>query len=409
MLSPTVQPLFFLLLAVATLGARAPQETRPNIVFILADDIGISGFSSTGGAYKTPHVDKLAAEGVRFEHCFSAPLCAPSRALCMTGRYAFRTGVVSNNTGGKARPDRETSIAKLLKGAGYATAVAGKWRQLEYLTTPAEAAAWGFDEFMVWYDKKGGERYWDPHYNHNGKAVEGAQEKYGPDLLHGFVVDFIGRNREKPFFVYYPMVSVHGPILRTPDSAAGGRNHFADNMAYLDKLVGKLAGELDRLGLREKTLVVFTGDNGKPGGGTVDGKPIDGGKGSMKEGGSRVPLVASWKGTTPAGTVLKDLVDFSDFFPTFAELAGAKLPEKTAIDGRSFAPRLKGQPGAPREWVYVHLGQERYVRDARWKLTGDGALSDMKEAPWREIPAASGDAEADAARRRLQAALDGLK
>jgi len=403
--------IFAALLAVVAVGASPAQETRPNIILILADDIGISGFSCYGGGFKTPNVDQLAAEGVRFEHAFSAPLCAPTRALCMTGRYGFRTGVINNATGGKATPKSETIIAKVLKQAGYATAVAGKWRQLEYLTTVEEAKAWGFDEFLVWYDKKGGERYWDPHYNHNGKVQEDTKGKYGPDLCHDFVVDFAGRNKDKPFFVYYPIVLVHAPILRTPDSAAGGRRNFMDdNVAYLDKLMGKLVADLGRLGLREKTLIVFTGDNGKPGGGTVKDRKIDGGKASMKEGGARVPIVCSWKGTTPEGKVLPDLVDHSDLFPTFAELAGAKLPEGVTIDGRSFAPQLRGQPGKPREWVYVQLGQERYVRDARWKLYGDGTLCDMKDAPWSEVKVDAGaEGEAAAARKRLQAALDSLK
>jgi arylsulfatase A len=179
----------------------------------------------------------------------------------------------------------------------------------------------------------------------------------------------------------------------------------------MDKLVGKLAEELDRLRLREKTLIVFTGDNGCVGSRTLGGRPIDGAKGSMKEGGSRVPLIANWKGTTPEGRVSKDLVDFSDFFPTFADLAGAKLPEGVTIDGHSFAPQLRGQAGKPREWVYVQLGAKRYVREARWKLNNDGELFDMKEAPFREIPVAadSDDAEAKAARKRLQAVLDNLK
>jgi len=330
--------------------------------------------------------------------------------MVMTGRYPFRTGVVNNNTGGKATPRSEKFIARVLKETGYATAVVGKWRQLQYLSTPAEARAWGFDEFMVWYDKRGGERYWDPHYNHNGKMVENTKGRYGPDLLHEFIADFVTRHKDQPFFVYYPMPHVHSPILKTPDSREGDRGKalLADNVAYMDKLVGKLAAQLDRLGLREKTLLAFTGDNGQPGGGTVKGRRMDGGKGSMKEGGVRVPLICSWKGTTPAGRVCQDLVDFSDFFPTFADLAGVGLPDGVKVDGSSFAPQLHGRPGQPREWIYVQLGKERYVRDPRWKLYGDGTLCDMKEAPWREI-AAPTDSENSATHRRLQAVLDQLK
>jgi arylsulfatase A-like enzyme len=137
-----------ILVLLAVVGASPPAD-RPNIILIFADDIGIDGFGCSGGSYKTPRIDALAQSGLRYESCFSAPLCGPSRAQILTGRYGFRTGVVSNNTGGKMTPKSETVIAKVLKQAGYATAVAGKWRQLEYLTTAEEAKAWGFDESMT--------------------------------------------------------------------------------------------------------------------------------------------------------------------------------------------------------------------------------------------------------------------
>jgi arylsulfatase A len=402
-------------------SAAAQQGQRPNIIFILADDYGIGGLSCYGSdRFKTPTLDALAQTGTRFEYCFSMPLCAPSRGVCMTGRYPFRTGVVNNGTGGQAHPDKEVCIAKLLKQAGYTTAVAGKWRQLSYFTSKEDAQRWGFDEFLIWgVDGTKGERYWDPSYNKNGQPMPDTQGKYGPDLLHEFVVDFIRRNRDKPFFVYYPSVLIHGPILRTPDSPAEGADHYADNIAYLDKLVGKLIAELDSLNLREKTLVVFTGDNGctpqasgtKGGGsgGTLSGRAIDGAKGSMKEGGSRVPLIVSWKGTTPAGQVLEDLTDFSDFFPTFVELAGAKLPEGVTIDGHSLAPQLMGRRGDPRQWIFVQLSQQWYVRDAHWKLNNQGELFDMKDAPFRETLVEADSAEAQAARAKLQAAMDVLR
>jgi arylsulfatase A len=207
------------------------------------------------------------------------------------------------------------------------------------------------------------------------------------------------------------MVHVHGPILPTPDSPPGNKQLRADNVTYMDKLVGQLVQELDRRQLREKTVILFTSDNGTPGAAdTIGGKALDGGKNSLKEGGSRVPLIVSWKGTVAAGRVSQDLVDFSDFFPTLAELAGGRLPTGVTIDGRSFAPRLRGRPGQPREWVYHQLREGRYVRDARWKLYSDGTLCDMKEAPFREIPVTKGteDGTAAEARKRLQAVLDRL-
>jgi arylsulfatase A len=230
-------------------------------------------------------------------------------------------------------------------------------------------------------------------------------------LIQEFAFDFIARHRDKPFFLYYPTVLVHGPLLPTPDSPPGAKRPRTELVTYLDKQMGKLVEELERQKLREKTIILFTSDNGTPQTDTVRGKALDGVKNTLREGGSRVPLIVSWKGTIAAGQVRQDLVDFSDFFPTLAGLAGAKLPDGVTIDGRSFAPQLRGQPGKPRDWVYVHLNDDRYVRDARWKLYGNGTLCDMKEAPFREIPVAKGteDAAALAARQRLQAALARLK
>jgi arylsulfatase A-like enzyme len=229
-----------------------------------------------------------------------------------------------------------------------------------------------------------------------------------------FALDFLRRHREGPFFLYYPTHLIHGPILRTPDSKQGQEDYYEDNVAYLDKQVGQLVAEIDKLGLREKTLIVFTGDNGTARFGAdrsmIGGRRINGMKGTMLEGGSRVPLIASWQGTMPAGKVADDLIDFSDFYATFAELAGAKMPEQVTFDSRSFAPQLRGEKGAPREWVFVQLGPKWYVREQGFKLNESGELFDMSDAPFEERPVApqSAGAEAKAARERLQAVIDKL-
>ncbi|HUQ72151.1 MAG TPA: sulfatase-like hydrolase/transferase, partial [Planctomycetaceae bacterium] len=172
--------------------------------------------------------------------------------------------------------------------------------------------------------------------------------------------------------------------------------------------------ELEQQGLRKNTLIVFTGDNGSVGGEErltmANGRRVIGQKGTMKEGGSRVPLIVNWPGTTPAGKVLPDLVDFSDFYVTFAELAGAKLPADLKLDGRSFAPQLRGEKGQPREFAFVQLNDEWYARNQQWKLTQAGDLFSMKDAPFDEIAVAkdSSDPAAKVARAQLQAALDEL-
>jgi arylsulfatase A len=235
-----------------------------------------------------------------------------------------------------------------------------------------------------------------------------------PDVMHQHVTDFISRHRDEPFYVYYSLSHVHTEILPTPDSAPDSKDHYADNVAYMDKLVGKLVAELERLKLREKTLIVFLGDNGTATGraarSTVGGRRLSGQKGSMLEGGALVPLIASWPGTTPAGRVSSDLVDSSDFFPTFTELAGAELPEKTILDGRSLAASLRGERGQPRDSIFIQLARMWYAREAAWKLNQAGELFDMAGAPFEEklVAADAKDPAATAARARLQAALDRL-
>jgi arylsulfatase A len=232
--------------------------------------------------------------------------------------------------------------------------------------------------------------------------------------MHKWAVDFIDRHKDQPFFLYYPMSHMHGPIVRTPDSKKGEDKDqlYTDNVDYMDMLVGKLMKELDRQHLRENTVVIFTGDNGTARFGvekaTVDGKSISGRKGTMLEGGSRVPLAVSWPGHTPAGKTNNDLIDFSDFFGTVAELTAAKLPPGLKVDSHSFAPQIEGKQGSPREWVYVELNGNSYVRDKKFKLTAGGEMFDLSEAPFKEIPVAADtkDPRAVAARKALQVVLD---
>lgn len=222
-------------------------------------------------------------------------------------------------------------------------------------------------------------------------------------------MSFLAKPKDKPFLIYYAMSHIHGEIVRTPDSKPGADENqlYTDNIEYMDKLVGKLMAELDRLHLREKTLVLFTGDNGTSGGysrrSTVNGKPLSGHKLKLLEGGSRVPLIANWPGVTPAGKVVNGLVDFSDFFPTFADLGGANLPAGVKLDGHSFAPQLRGEKGAPRDWVYVQLAGNWYVRSSGFKLTRDGEFYDMSDAPFSEKRATN-----ETERAKLQAILGQL-
>src|ERR1019366_4270833 len=325
----------------------------------------------TGGPYKTPNIDSLAAGGIRFQYCYATPLCGPSRCELLTGRYPFRTGLISNQSAAALAAHKEIMLPTVMKKAGYVTACVGKWGQMPY--GPGE---WGFDEYFSF---RGSGQYTTAQvkqYQVNGTWKPLHDGEYIPDLMHIFIVSFLAKHKDQPFFLYYPMDHIHGPIVPTPDSKPGADKDrlYADNIEYMDKLVGK---------------------------------PISGMKATMLEGGSRVPLLVNWPGVTAAGKVIHDLTDFSDFFATFAELGGAKLPEGVTIDSHSFAPQIKGERGTPRDWIYVELNGRSYVRDARYKLYRRGDLFDMSEAPFKEIPVPrdTQDAGAIAARKQLREIL----
>ena len=393
---------------VAVFGALAAD--KPNIVFILADDLGIGNVGCYGAdaTVKTPHIDALARGGTRYSNAYTVPLCGPSRAAILSGRYAFRTGATNQDATGEMKPSVETFLPKTLKAAGYASSMIGKWGQL-----PLGPAEFGFDEHLKF---QGSGIYWNSqakgkNYLVNAQSVPLRDKEYLPDVMHHHAVDFMTRNREKPFYLYYSMSHIHGEILPTPDSAPDSKDLYADNIAYMDKLVGQLVAELDRLKLREKTLIVFFGDNGTGGNysdrATVNGRRLSGAKGDMLEGGALVPMIVNWPGKTPAGKICTDMVDSTDFFPTFAEFAGAKLPANTVIDGRSMAAQFRGEKGQPRDWAFVQLARNWYVRSTGWKLNQAGELYDMSGAPWGEklAPADTKDPAALAARQRLSAAL----
>jgi len=409
------------LLPLAALHAANPapaakKESKPNIIFILADDLGIGNVSCYGADnFKTPNVDALAKSGIRFEQCHASQVCGPTRAQLMTGRYAFRTGMTANTAGHLLKPDKEIMMPKVLKPAGYVTAQCGKWDQL-----PLQPGDWGFDEYLRFQDSG---IYWNTQnkgdtYTLNGKVVPLHDGEYMPDRMHNFVVDFMERHKEQPFYVYYSLSHVHGEILPTPDTVPGTTDPFVwfqDNVTYMDKLVGKLVSELDRLKLRDNTLIVFAGDNGTASPwykrSTVHGKALSGHKITMLENGALVPCFANWPGKIAANQVTKNMVNICDFFPTFAEIAGAKLPADVTLDGRSIAPQIMGQSSTwPRSWIFVQWRNEWFDREAGWKLNQAGDLFDMSGAPFTEplVPADTKDETAIAARKRLQGVLDQL-
>lgn len=401
---------------------QAPK--KPNIILIMADDLGYECLGCYGGtSYKTPVLDELAATGMRFEHCYSQPLCTPSRVQIMTGRYNSRNYTVFGSLDPK-----EKTFAHVMKKTDYATCVAGKWQLYGGGdgTSPEQA---GFDEYCLWQVKDRGSRYSDPTVLENGTLRKNIKGKYGPDIFCDFISDFIERHKGRPFFVYYPMALTHGPFEPTPDSREwregkhkANKKFFADMVVYMDKIVDRIIRKLDQLGLRENTLILFTSDNGTPRGITsrLGNVSIQGGKGLTTDAGTHAPLIANWKRMIPAGKVCGDLVDFSDFMPTLAGAAGTNLPPDMKIDGRSFLPQLRGEKGNPREWIFCYYepnmkkgkwGQKIFVRDMKYKLYHTGEFFDVQTDPLEANPIGTGrrDKDASAIAERLQAVLDSMK
>lgn len=396
---------------------------QPNIILIMVDDFGYECVTANGGeSYQTPNIDKLAASGMRFENCHVQPLCTPTRVQLMTGRYNVRNYI---NFGTLLHT--ETTFGSLMKSAGYATGICGKWQLGGEVDSPQH---FGFDESCLWQQTRRPPRYANPGLEYNGVEKDFAQGEYGPSLVNDFALSFITKNKEKPFFLYYPMILTHNPFQPTPDSpdwdpTISSENkqqspkHFAEMTAYMDKLVGRVVAKLDELGLRDNTLLIFLGDNGTNSGinSRFKGADYKGGKGSTTSHGTHVPLIVNWPAVMKQGRVSADLVSSTDFLPTLCAAAGVKVPEGT--DGVSFLPQLQGDKGTPRDWLYTWYSPRQsqdmtvreYTFDQRFKLYRTGQFYDLStdEMEKKDLAATALSNEAAAAKAKLQTALDRFK
>lgn len=375
--------------------ARAEAERPPNIVIILADDIGSKELSCYGNTrIQTPHLDALGAAGVKFETCYASPICHPTRLMLMTGQYGCHNGVY-NFAGMRGGPEPDSpaediakshvTFANLLKKQGYATGLAGKW-QLSG-KQPNLIFECAFDEYCIWaYEHNlpegvkhtGGfekdrktSRYWHPCIVRNGEYVLTKPDDYGPDIHNAFAVDFIQRHRGQPFLLYCPMCLTHAPHVPTPDSVKpeqdrfqGSNTNFPAAVEYMDKLVGRLVSALEEVGVRENTVIFFTGDNGTGG----DGKA------QPTELGARVPMIVNGPGIVQKRGSSLELTDLSDVLPTACELAGAPLPGDRPVDGHSYADYLRGTSEHTRDWIFSFIGDRRILRTKRWLLEDNSPL-----------------------------------
>ena len=364
--------------------ANGEVARKPNIILILADDLGAKELSCYGSTrHSTPNLDRMAAEGTRFETFYAMPKCTPTRVALMTGQYGFHNGFLGMSDKSwvppPGSPQRQISNhlthAKLLKSAGYATALAGKWQLSGELPTLIHDA--GFDDYRMWAyagdlppgivhpATEGGvrdatSRYWQPCLVENGKYLPTTPDDFGPDLFNDYVIDYARRHKDAPFFVSYTSVLTHQPRVETPDPTRPGARWPAglkSNLEYLDHLVGKLLASLRAEGLDEDTVVVFVGDNGTGGDG----------KGTATELGARVPFIVRGPGVR-RGVVSRALGDVTDLLPTLAEFAGVGLPEGHTFDGKSLGPVLRGETGRHRDWIYAHHEDGRVLRDPHWLL-----------------------------------------
>lgn len=423
-----------LALACLPLTALAAPPDRPNIIVFMLDDASPGEFSPYGtqarpAAFNTPHVDQLAQRGTRFVTSWATPLCAPTRALFLTGKYGNNTGQFGNAlklTNSGEFFDQHTSLAKTLADNGYRTGLAGKWM----LPGLPEGPAAGFHEHFAyagylgrtyfsqwtgpWFGWKDPSKlfpsreavttggyispsiYWHPALVHNGKLVPSNEDTFGPDAVHQYALDFIKRDHgDQPFFLFYAEFLPHRPWVGVPTSFGSGERTapgIANQIHTIDFYVKNLIAAMTEAGILDNTIFIFTSDN-----------PTQGyGKNVASELGARVPLIVTGPGVQ-AGQVSDALVDFSDLYPTIMDLAGIDPATVQGLDGQSFVAVLTGERESTRQWIYSYVDAWQMVRDRDWLLGADGVM-------WRTAP--SGDmldytridtptAESEAAKQRL--------
>ena len=384
-----------LLIFLALLQTAAARDGKPNVIVIFTDDQGSVDAGCYGSEIETPAIDKLASEGVRFTQFYSAaPVCSPSRAGLLTGRYPVRAGVPGNTTSTKGQggmPTEQVTIAEMLKAEGYATGHIGKWH-LGY-TPETMPNGQGFDHSFGHMggciDNYSHFFYWQGPNRHdlhrNGEEIF-ADGEFFPDLMVKEAETFIAENKEKPFFIYFAMNVPHYPYQGSPDwlkryeDLPYPRNLYAAFMSTLDERIGALIGILEKNGLREDTIVIFQSDHGHStedrahnGGGSAG--PYRGAKFSLFEGGLRVPAVISWPGKISIGEVRDQIAHGCDWVPTIAELCGVDF-SKYDLDGRSIAKVIQSKDAAsPHETVHWMVGKgggaQWAVRQGDWKLIGN--------------------------------------
>ncbi len=383
---------------VALLGAGIVAADQPNILLIMADDLGAENLACYGNTVNvTPNLDRMAQEGALFENAFATPVCTPTRATILTGLYPNRTGFLErldspdDPAQNNRLPVHLKTFGHVFQDAGYATAIAGKWHLGDFQRYPDQPASHGFDEHCLWVQNWDGtrpSRYYGPQNWENGRHVVHPKEVFGPDYYAEFLMEFMERNREKPFLAYFPMNLIHGPLITPPGDLAPAEVNYPEGLGkkectnghmvyHMDRIVGRLLAKLDELELTDNTLVIFTGDNGTSGSivNQLGGFSLHGGKRSMNEAGTRVPFMAKWPGKIPAGR-REAFITLMDMQPTLASIAG--IPIEHDLDGMDLSHNLLDTEGEDREHYFMAFEGECYfVRDKRFRLHEDGRFYEV--------------------------------
>ncbi len=397
----TFIPLLFTLMIIACSGekVRDGDERPPNIVIILSDDQGWGDLSINGNTnLQTPNIDRIGREGAIFDRFYVCPVCSPTRAEMLTGRFHARGGVYSTSAGGERLDLDETTIAQIFQQSGYRTAAYGKWHNgMQY---PYHPNARGFDDFYGFCSGHWGD-YFDPVLEHNGEIVRG--QGFLADDLTNHALDFIDANLHQPFFLYVPLNTPHSP-MQVPDAfwekfagkdlAMKGSDSGKENLQHsraalamcenIDWNVGRIMDKLEENSLLEQTIVLYFSDNG-PNGHRWNGG-MRGIKGSTDEGGVRSPLMVQWKGVIKPGTTIRDIASVPDLFPTLTDLAGITAGEQRQLDGNSLKPLLL-QTGEtwPDRLLFHHWNGRVSVRSQQFLLDHQGRLFDMEKDPGQHI------------------------
>jgi len=379
-------------------------SSKPNVVLIMADDIGFEALGINGtDDYKTPVLDSLARNGINFTNAYSQPLCTPTRVKIMTGKpnyinYEYFTYL---------NPNQKT-FGNLFQENGYKTTIVGKWQlngiqyDLENNQDLNRPYHFGFDEYCLWWLRERGDRFANPNIVQNAKKLETNMDDYGADIFSDFIVDFIEKNKDDPFFVYYPMALVHDPFRPTPDSkdwndldkrnVGNNPKYFSDMVTYMDKVVGKITDALKKNNLDKNTILIFLGDNGTDTKVVTlnNGKEIKGSKGGSIKFASNVPMIVNWNKHIKDSRTSDALIDFTDFYTTFEDILDIENPDSY---GKSLLPLILNDGYKQRDvlityynpmWGTRVLDRGVYAQNKTYKLYKSGKFFKYSEDLFEE-------------------------